>query len=346
MFFDSLSHQSWRRSVPAVWSHGPLRMALGLLLFVAATGQPASAELITVSFQAPVNGGLIAHEAIRVSGDTFTNSVDYNSKPVLAPFRAANGVGGRYSVHPDAAAVNLDFSYMALDGAGAFEFNRTGTTSFNGVSVPIGTATLSPAGTRLPLAAHVGQLSGTLVLPNGVTLAAGTTIYSDLAGFRADYSDAASYWYDSATQIEHRTYTGGTWAFFYQDPESAGTFVTLAEYRDVIFDWEINFRAGSLTNSWSGTPVATNGLILPGSVSGYGLTTPINTTALLSNELTTPYTGFYGTFRDAFSFSFDTDQAELVSAVPEPSALVLISMGAMTAVWYRRHRHKRPDGRV
>ena len=316
--------------------------ALVVALIGVGLAKPSAASPISVSFQAPANGGLVAHEAIRVSTDTFTNTVGYNSKPVLAPFQAADGTGGRYAVHPDATLVNLDFSYMALDGAGAFAFNQTGTTSFSGFPYPYGSGTFSAPGTGLPLAAHTGQLSSALALPNGLNLAAGTTLYSDLAGFHADYNDPASYWYDNATHIEHRTYKGGTWAFFYEDPASAGTYRTLAEYHNVVFDWQINFRTGVLTNSWTGTPVAVNGLILPTSVSGYGLTSPINTTGVLSNELTSPFTGFYGTFRDTFNIAFDVDNAQVV---PEPSslALVAIAMAGGCVPWWKRQRaHMKP----
>jgi hypothetical protein len=296
--------------------------------------KPLSASMITVSFQATPNGGVIAHEAIRVSHDTFTNTIGYNTKPLLAPFRAADGTGGRFAVHPDAVFANLDWNYMALDGAGAFTFNPNGTMTFNGVSVPKGSGTFLSAGTRLPLAAHSGQLSTALQLPNGPTLAAGTMLYSDLAGFHADYNNPADYWYDSTTNIEHRTYTGGTWGFYYEDPTAAGSFLTLAEYHDVVSDFEINYRTGMVTNSWTGTPVAANGLILPGSVTGYGLTSPINTTGVLSNELTSPFTGFYGRFGDAFNMSFDIDNAQVVTTqtVPEPASLVLFLIGGLACI--------------
>jgi hypothetical protein len=313
-----------------------LRTALWLALISGGLVQPSTAGPITVSFTAPLNGGLVAHEAIRVSSDTFTNTIGYNSKPVLAPFLAADGVGGRYAVHPDAAAVNLDFSYMALDGAGAFTFNQSGTTLFSGFPIPYGAGAFSAAGSGLPLAAHTGQLSTALVLPNGLTLAAGTTLYSDLAGFHADFNDPASYWYDSGSHIEHRTYTGGKWAFFYEDPDSPGSYQKLAEYHDVVFDWEINFLAGTLSNTWTGIPVAVDGLILPASVSGYGLTSPINTTGILSNELTSPFTGFYGRFRDTYNITFDVDNAKVVSAVPEPASLALFAVGGLAMLARRR----------
>lgn len=335
--FSIIVHNFWpvfhslgiRKSRARVW------IVLWVALIGCGLGKPSAAGMVTVSFQAPANGGLIAHEAIRVSNDNFTNSVGYNTKPVLAPFRAADGTGGRYAVHPDASLVNLDFSYMALDGAGAFAFNQTGTTSFSGFPYAYGTGTFSAPGTGLPLAAQTGQLSSALALPNGLTLAAGTTLYSDLAGFHADYNDPDSYWYDSTTHIEHRTYRGGKWAFFYEDPAAAGTYRTLAEYHDIDFAWQINFRTGVLTNSWTGTPIAVNGLILPASVSGYGLTSPLNTSGVLSNELTSPFTGFYGKFRDTFNIAFDVDNAQVV---PEPSSLFLLLVGGVAVLAQRRMR--------
>ncbi|HUG91937.1 MAG TPA: PEP-CTERM sorting domain-containing protein [Planctomycetaceae bacterium] len=300
------------------------------------SGSPAAAGPITVSFQAQPGGGLIAHEAIRVSSDTVTNEIGYNDKPILAPFRSPDGAGGRFSVHPDAATVGVDFNYMALDGAGVFNFVQSGTTLINGFAFPIGEGTFGTPGDGLPLAAHTALLSEELALPNGVTLASGTTLYADLAGFRADFNDPASYWYDEATGVEHRTYTGGTWAFFYEDPAAAGSFLKLAEYRDVVFAWEINLRAGTLTNTWAGTPEAVEGLRLPAQVSGHGLTSPLSTVGVFSNELDSPLTGFYGQFLDAYTVTFDVDGAELVSAIPEPSSVALLATGLLSLLGIRR----------
>ena len=330
MHFDLLNlHLSLLRIGIAIKSRVLIWALLLPILIGYGFERPLSAGLITVSFQAPLNGGVIAHEAVRVSNDTFTNSIDYNTKPLLAPFMAADGTGGRYAVHPDASVANLDWNYMALDGVGAFTFTPSGTTTFDGLAWPIGTGTFLSAGASLPLAAHIGQLSSELQLRNGVVLAAGTTLYSDLAGFRADYNNSADYWYDGTTNIEHRTYRGGSWGFFYEDPTAAGSFLTLAEYHDVVSDFEINYRTGMVTNSWSGTPVAANGLILPGRVTGYGLTSPINTTGVLNNELTSPFTGFFGRFGDAFTMSFDIDNAQVV---PEPTSLVLFVMGGLVLI--------------
>jgi hypothetical protein len=327
MYFDILNTRISRwRFCSATGSRATLCALQFMMLVGFGWEKPLSAGMITVSFQATLNGGVIAHEAVRVSNDTFTNTIDYDTKPILAQFKMADGTGGRYDVHPDTSVINLDWNYMALDGAGAFTFNPAGTTTFSGMPFPIGTGTFASAGTNLPLAAHAGQLSTALQLPNGPTLAAGTALYSDLAGFHADYNNSANYWYDSATNIEHRTFTGGTWGFFYEDPSAAGSYLTLAEYHDVVFDFEISFRTGAVTTSWSGTPVAANGLILPGSVTGYGLTSPINTAGVLSNELTSPLTGFYGRFGDAFTMSFDVDNAQVV---PEPSSLALFAIGGL-----------------
>jgi hypothetical protein len=73
-------------------------------------------------------------------------------------------------------------------------------------------------------------------------------------------------------------------------------------------------------------------------VSGYGLASPINTTGILSNELTSPVAGFYGRFRDTYNITFDVDNAEVVSAVPEPSSLVLFAIGGLGVISCRRCR--------
>jgi hypothetical protein len=263
---------------------------------------PSFSMRTDVSVALSSTNGTIAHGSVRVNsgqiGGGSAYASYYNSLPVVAPFQSATGAGGRFATYPGSGSSPF-FIYARLDGAGAFSFTQTGTT----LGVPSGNGTFTDPGTYLPTAAHIGTLASPLFLPSGTVLAGGTTIYSDYADLRVDLNDPASYWLDSATGTEHRTYRAGRWSFFYQN---AGTFVKFAEYADVTQSFLINFGTGAVTGTWTATPLPIAGFSLPATGSS-SVAEAINTTGILDNEKVSPFTGFYGRFPNSLQITFDVE---------------------------------------
>jgi hypothetical protein len=276
---------------------------------------------VTVAFSG--TNSLIAHGAVRVSSDTFGPAF-YDSAPLLAPFVSPLAGSARNAYHPaNDLGVNLDVNYLMLDGIGGYQRTPTGaSTSFSFGSLDNFTGTRLAPGALLPTAAETGALPAALALPNGTAIPAGTTIYSDFVGLVIDQNDPASYWYDAATNIEHRTAKGGRWSFFYEDLVLPGTFHEFAELADVTSSFDLDWVNGTLASTTVGNPVPVANVLLPTTFStlGFGL---LNVEGVISNETTlvdstTDYAGLYGVFSFGGSVTFDVDHALLL---PEPSSL-------------------------
>lgn len=290
---------------------------LGVATWFAVVFADAAGGAVVVSLSGPT--GTIGHQAVRVNQATTPATdalgVHHNSQPVLAPFMSPTGVGGRFANHPGVSPNEPFGIYAALDGAGAFSFSPTGTVR----GLPSGTGSFGAPGMLLPTAAHTGVLPSDLALPGG-TIAAGSTIYSDFAGLRVNLDSAADYWFDTAAGLEHRTYRGGTWSFFYQQ---GGSFIKFAEYVDVVELFQINWAAGTANIFWTATAIPVSDVILPASGTAFGAAV-VNVAGFLDNELVSPFVSFYGQFPGQLNIAFDVENAR---AVPEPASAALMMIG-------------------
>ena len=292
-----------------------------------------SSLAVTVSFSG--TNSLVAHGGVRVSSDTFGVGY-YDSAPILAPFVSPLAGSVRYAHHPaNDIGVNLDVNYLMLDGAGSFQLTPSGTaSSFSFGALDNFTGLRLAPGALLPAAAETGTLPAAIALPNGTTIPAGTTIYSDFAGLVVDQNDPADYWYDAATNTEHRTLAGGTWSFFFEDTAAPGTFRKFAELADVTSAFELDWANGTLHSTTTGRSVPVSDVILPTSFSNFGFGL-LNVAGVVTNETTlvdssTVYAGLYGLFSINGTVTFDVDHAVLV---PEPNGFTSLSAAGLGLAW-------------
>ncbi len=304
-----------------------LMAVLSAMICTWTTASSVSAALV-VDFT--TSGGWIYHAGQRVN-DRLLNglgglSTHYNRQPVFAPFRSPDGVGGRYTNHPG-HLVNPTFFYGSLDGTGGFQFTPTG--SFG--SIASGSGVFSAYEGSFRAAAMSGILPVAIDLPNGVSLAAGTSILADFSGLRADFNNPSQWWYDESTRTGQLTYTGGRWGFYYEG--NAGDYISLATFSDVQISSSFDYNAGTNTLQWSATPELTNGLILP--ISGGGVASillPIG--GVINEELINPTVGMFGRGSLTLPFRFDVDNA----SVPEPTAFMLCGPALLFCIGTFRRR--------
>jgi hypothetical protein len=274
-------------------------------------------------------GGWIYHGGQRVNDRTLNGlgelSSHYNRQPVRAPFRSPDGVGGRFTNHPE-HLTNPTFFYGSLDGAGGFQFTPSG--SFG--SITRGSGTFSEYNDNFRAAAMSGILPVAIDLPNGVSLAAGTSILADFSGLRADLNNPSQWWYDQSTRTGQLTYTGGRWGFYYEG--SPGDYISLATFNDVQISSTFDYSSGTNTLQWSATPELTEGLILPTSGGGVAsILLPIG--GVINEEMVNPTVGMFGRGSLTLPFRFDVQNA----SVPEPTSFCLLA-AAVLCLQTRRAR--------
>jgi len=267
------------------------------------------------------SGGWIYHAGQRVNDRPLNGlgglSTHYNSQPVFAPFRSPDGVGGRYSNHPE-HLVNPTAFYGRIDGTGGFQYTPTG--SFG--SITSGSGVFSAYEGSFRGAAMSGILPVAIDLPNGVSLAAGTTILADFSGLTADFNNPSHWWYDESTRTAQLTHTGGRWGFFYES--SPGEYVSLANFNDVQINSSFNYNTGTNTLQWSATPELTNGLILP--ISGGGVASILLPIAgVINEEMVNPTVGMFSRGSLTLPFRFDVENA----SVPEPTSFGLLAAAVL-----------------
>lgn len=312
-----------------------MRFVAGLIsgmIFLVTTISGLQAEVV-VDFTS--DAGWIFHGAHRVNDRPLNGfgalSTHYNNQPVFAPFRSPDGVGGRYANHPGHPTNPTGF-FGSLDGAGGFQFTPTG--SFG--SITSGSGLFSTYGSNLPAAAMSGILPVDLNLPNGLSLATGTTILADFSGLRADFNDPSQWWYDENTQTGHLTYTGGSWGFYFES--SPGSYSALATFGDVHLTSSFNYATNTNTLQWTATPQLTGGLILPTTGlfdGGTSILLPI--AGVLNEEMVSPTVGIFGRGSFTMPFRFDVENA----TVPEPTAFMLCSPAFLFLMVTRRQRAAR-----
>lgn len=276
--------------------------------------------------------GWIFHGAHRVNTLALNGlgafSTHYNSAPTFAPFKSPDGTGGRFVQHPE-HQINPTFFYGSIDGLGSFQSTPTGSYG----SIPRVSGSFSQHGSNLPVSAMSGTLPSELTLPNGVQLTAGTTIYADFSGLRADFNNPEQWWYDQSSRTNHLIYRGGDWGFYYS-PEP-GSYAALATFDDVEVKQVFNYGTGLLTMEWSGNALLTNGLILPtsGNIGG-GSSILLPLSGVIDEEVTDPTVGFYSRSTLTMNFSFDVENA----TVPEPTSLALCGPAILFFAATRRRR--------
>lgn len=305
-----------------------LMAVLSAMICTWTTATALSAALV-VDFTS--SGGWIYHAGQRVNDRPLNGlgglSTHYNSQDIFAPFRSPDGVGGRYSNHPEHLVFPTAF-YGRLDSAGGFQFTPSG--SFG--SITSGSGVFSAYEGSFRAAAMSGVLPVAIDLPNGVSLAAGTSILADFSGLRADLNNPSQWWYDASTRTGQLTYTGGRWGFYYEG--SPGDYISLATFSDVQISSSFDYNAGTNTLQWSATPELTNGLILP--ISGGGVASillPIG--GVINEEMVNPTVGWFSRGSLTLPFRFDVDNA----SVPEPTSFGLLA-AAVLCFHTRRARRK------
>ncbi len=322
-----------------VWRWLPV--CLGSMVFWAClASSPAAHAEVIVNFT--TTNGWIYHGGQRVNGNSLPGqfgpiATHFNQQPVKAPFLSPTGEGGRYASHPF-YAVNATWFYSRLDGAGTFQFSQTGTVPVLSPARPQGNGSFGAMGSQLPTAGMTGILPSALALPTGLTLPQGTLLYADFSGLTADFDNPAQWWYDAASQTQHQVYSGGQWAFYFDN--GAGGFDVLAEYEDVTLAAEFRLGAGTAQYTWTATPVVTNDLILPLTAGFMGGSALIPISGVINEELVSPTVGFFSSAGQSLTFAFDVDNA---TAVPEASTVTLLgtAWAAMYTLAWRRRRIQR-----
>ena len=185
------------------------------------------------------------------------------------------------------------------------------------------------AATGLEVAAGASgsPFAATAAAPHGLAgLGITGPLHISISGFTLDTSLAGGDLFFTSPSDEHRTYRNGTAAIF--EEVAPGTFTQLASYSGGVFDIDIDYLTGSITNAFTGT-------LDPGSLSIFP-TLWSGTSFDPINEAGTSLLGPFGAFSVTTSMEVDNESE---GAIPEPGAVALFALGLIgTGVAVRKRR--------
>jgi hypothetical protein len=224
----------------------------------------------------------------------------------------------------DARAVTVNFQGLTGDGQGLLghSFVTAGSIAhmsgfYSGVSVagPY-TAIVSPdafnttTGNELPLGTNAAPFAATtLPGPHGLEgLGLTGPLHISVSGFTLDVNSLVDLSFSGS--IENRLYRNGIAAIF--EETGPGVFNQVASWSNAIFDIDIDYSDGSITNTFTGT-------LDPGSLSFF----PTTWTGTSFDPIDVAGNSSQGPFG---SFSVTT-QFDVETSIPEPESILVFVVG-------------------
>ena len=239
----------------------------------------------------------------------------------------------------DASAVTINFQGLRGDGQGILghAFVAAGdiphmTGFYAGKTTGPYTRLASPdafnAATGLEVAAGTsgGGFAATAPAPHGLAgLGIAGPLHISISGFTLDTSLAGGGLFFTSATDEHRTYRNGLATIF--EETAPGVFNELASYTGGVFDIDIDYLTGSITNVFTGALEPGSLSIFPTMWSGTSFD-PINEAGISA-------LGPFGAFSVTTSMEVDT---ETEGAIPEPGAAALFALGLLGTGLVARRR--------
>lgn len=238
----------------------------------------------------------------------------------------------------DAGAVTVNFQGLRGDGQGILghDFVAAGliphmTGLYAGKTTGPYTRLASPdafdatSGLEVAAGTSGGGFAATAPAPHGLAgLGIVGPLHISISGFTLDTSLTGGDLFFTSASDEHRTYRNGLATIF--EETAPGVFTELASYTGGVFDIDIDYQTGSITNVFTG-------VLEPGSLSIFP-TMWSGTSFDHIDEAGTSALGPFGAFSVTTSMEVDT---ETEGAIPEPGAIALFALGLLgTGIAVRR----------